>query len=54
MCEEQYARDTINCNVKKAYAGADAARVCHEQAAAAYADCLKKGKKSDIPRYDRN
>jgi hypothetical protein len=54
MCEEQYARDTINYNLKKAYAGANAARVCHEQAAKAYADCLKNGKKSDIPRYDRN
>jgi len=31
-----------------AYAGADAARVCHEQAAKAYADCLRTGKKSDV------
>jgi hypothetical protein len=54
MCWEQYELDTINCNLKKAYAGAAAARACHEQAAAAYADCRKKGKKSDIPRFDRN
>ena len=54
MCEEQYAKDTINCNLKKAYAGTRAAQTCHEQAAGAYADCLKKGKKSDIPRYDRS
>jgi hypothetical protein len=54
MCEEQYALDTINCNLKKAYAGSAAAQTCHEQAAKAYADCLRKGKKSDIPRYDFN
>jgi hypothetical protein len=54
MCWEQYERDTINCNIKKAYAGAAAAQVCHAQAAKAYADCRRKGRKSDIPRYDRN
>ena len=46
--------DTIDCKLKKAYAGSAAARVCYEQAAAAYADCKKQGKQSDVPRYDRN
>ena len=54
VCWERYMLDTIDCNLKKAYAGADAARTCHEQAAAAYSDCKKKGRQSDIPRYDRN
>lgn len=54
MCWEEYMLDPINCNLKKAYAGADAAHVCHEQAAKAYSDCRKSGKKSDISRFDKN
>jgi hypothetical protein len=53
MCWEQYEIDTINCNIKKAYAGAAAARACHEQATARYADCRRQSKKSDIPAFDR-